>query len=708
MSKSTVDDARARHLLQVPSGSEATEDEVLRKLLGGVPDGELLDFAAGAGGSLRLLTEFALGLVEEELVEECDGVVRLVERRIPRRVALFVRRRLDELSLDCRHFLKIAAVLGRSFLLEDVSRMLDRSSAGLLSVLDEAIDSGFVVASEHRLAFPSGFLLHGITESIPAPARGALRREAAGRRGGDTGSRELWGPGQGEVPQPPSGPSRVPRSDTADGAAEPFSRAHGLVVLGRAEAGVRLAESILADPGISSAARLDAEASMILGYSVLDMDRAEEHAERVLRERRGGQGDVASLMAMASLSNVRWRAGELAEGLSLGRIAARYSDDIDPLWRVHFQLALAGKLANLREFDKAEKLIGESEAGLQALPVPVWRAGPAAVRARMLLQAGRFGEARVQAELVTGATGADAVPTLLPVTHCVLAAVSLYVGDVSTAVEHMQRAERELGADRTVVYSPQYAWTDVRVAVKREGPRAAVELFAGKYSHLPTLRSLYIEDPAAAPFLVRLARDVGDSELKRSVLETVDGLAEDNPGISVVVLGAVHANALANGDAAGLSRVVAQSPDPISVALATEELARLYGARVPHQRRSPASPPSAPTGSRPGEAPHAAGPAEALSPAAPPNSMCWAGLSDMERRISYLVSTGMTNRQIAKRVHLSAHTVNYHLRKIYRKLDINTRVELARGAATYASSAAIYSVEDEGISGAENAGGGAL
>lgn len=90
------------------------------------------------------------------------------------------------------------------------------------------------------------------------------------------------------------------------------------------------------------------------------------------------------------------------------------------------------------------------------------------------------------------------------------------------------------------------------------------------------------------------------------------------------------------------------------------------------------------------------------------NVTCWSGLSDMERRIAYLVSVGMTNRQIAKRVHLSAHTVNYHLRKIYRKLGINTRVELARGAATYSSRAAIYSIEDEGHSGAGRAGGDAL
>ncbi len=56
--------------------------------------------------------------------------------------------------------------------------MLDRSSASLLSSLDEAIASNFVVADDLQLVFQSDFLWRGILESIPAPARGALQREA--------------------------------------------------------------------------------------------------------------------------------------------------------------------------------------------------------------------------------------------------------------------------------------------------------------------------------------------------------------------------------------------------------------------------------------------------------------------------------------------------------------------------------------------------
>ncbi|MFF2407482.1 hypothetical protein [Streptomyces sp. NPDC058092] len=127
-----------RRLVPGPLNEYATDEQVLRDILGGDPDHELLDFAAGAGGSHRLLAEFSLGLVEEGLVKEHNGTVQLAEPRIPRRVLAFVKRRLGDLSTNCQHFLKVAAVLGRSFMLEDVARMLDRLGFYLATGQDAA------------------------------------------------------------------------------------------------------------------------------------------------------------------------------------------------------------------------------------------------------------------------------------------------------------------------------------------------------------------------------------------------------------------------------------------------------------------------------------------------------------------------------------------------------------------------------------------
>lgn len=56
----------------------------------------------------------------------------------------------------------------------------------------------------------------------------------------------------------------------------------------------------------------------------------------------------------------------------------------------------------------------------------------------------------------------------------------------------------------------------------------------------------------------------------------------------------------------------------------------------------------------------------------------WASFSGVEQAIARLVAEGMTNRQIATRVRLSPHTVNYHLRVLFRKLGISSRAELVR------------------------------
>ncbi len=42
-----------------------------------------------------------------------------------------------------------------------------------------------------------------------------------------------------------------------------------------------------------------------------------------------------------------------------------------------------------------------------------------------------------------------------------------------------------------------------------------------------------------------------------------------------------------------------------------------------------------------------------------------------------LVRQALTDQQIANRLGISPHTVNYHLRQIYRKLAIHSRVSLA-------------------------------
>jgi DNA-binding CsgD family transcriptional regulator len=69
-----------------------------------------------------------------------------------------------------------------------------------------------------------------------------------------------------------------------------------------------------------------------------------------------------------------------------------------------------------------------------------------------------------------------------------------------------------------------------------------------------------------------------------------------------------------------------------------------------------------------------------LPPEAPAagNPTAWARLTDSERGVAELVASGFTNREAAVKLFISPHTVDYHLRHIFRKLDIDSRIQLAR------------------------------
>jgi two-component system response regulator DesR len=58
------------------------------------------------------------------------------------------------------------------------------------------------------------------------------------------------------------------------------------------------------------------------------------------------------------------------------------------------------------------------------------------------------------------------------------------------------------------------------------------------------------------------------------------------------------------------------------------------------------------------------------------------GLSERERQVLALVSTGATNREIAARLNISPHTVKEYVSTLFRKLEVRNRIEAVKRAET--------------------------
>ncbi|MCE6996398.1 helix-turn-helix transcriptional regulator [Saccharothrix sp. S26] len=56
----------------------------------------------------------------------------------------------------------------------------------------------------------------------------------------------------------------------------------------------------------------------------------------------------------------------------------------------------------------------------------------------------------------------------------------------------------------------------------------------------------------------------------------------------------------------------------------------------------------------------------------------WTSLTPAEARVATLVVQGLTNRAVARRLAISPHTVDTHLRRVFGKLRVRSRVELTR------------------------------
>ncbi|MDT3396935.1 AAA family ATPase [Streptomyces sp. B1866] len=75
------------------------------------------------------------------------------------------------------------------------------------------------------------------------------------------------------------------------------------------------------------------------------------------------------------------------------------------------------------------------------------------------------------------------------------------------------------------------------------------------------------------------------------------------------------------------------------------------------------------------------GPRKAKAAPLPPDPVQEVQLSEAERRVAVRAAQGMSNRQISRSLHITISTVEQHLTRVYRKLDVSRRADLALALA---------------------------
>ncbi|RKT55156.1 helix-turn-helix transcriptional regulator [Saccharothrix australiensis] len=616
---------------------------------GAPPSPELVAVLDQAGGVPRWVTELVGGLAAEQAVAVAGGVARLVSGRVPRRVHEAVHLRLKDLSPDAWQVLRLGAMLGRRGTLRDLAGLIGARTASLAARLHEVLAGGVLDLDGDRLAFRHELVRRVVADSIPPAVRHAVGREIARIRGTASGD---------AAPRPTE--VRAPRGAVAVGSlagsgklleavelasemlAQPMPpmstaklrglSAHLLLWRGEPAAAVAAAEQALAVCGTgNSTAEAVTGVRLVARWHRGDRGALTE-AEEVLAS--GGQPDATDVVvANGVLADARWRAGRLAEGLRLSQAAA-----VDhPWWGAWQRLELVSRLGQVGRFEEADAVLREVAPQLDQLGLGANCGRPPIERARLLVGLGRFREAAEAAR--AGLSDAKRTGSPMMVRHglAVLARAAWHEGDLATAVQHVDRAN---AVARRVAVLPSVAcdWMDLRLTAEVHGARAAVQAAETRLAGLVTGTALFVEEPGAAVALIGWARRAGSRELADSALATVEGLAARNPGFG-------------------------------TVAAAAAEARRRHRAGHEHLlRRVPAT----------GRPEKDAGEVYAGKDAGKGDSGQWDRLTDRQRHIAHLAGKGMTNQQIANRVLLSPHTVNYHLRSLYRKLGISSRVELAQ------------------------------
>ncbi|MFI2642335.1 AAA family ATPase [Streptomyces sp. NPDC018610] len=697
--------------------------------LGPAVDERVRDLLDGAGGNPFLAVEMLAGL----------RAVGASGTPVHPRLVVGVRARLNSLRPATLRFLRMGAVLGRRFGFPEVAALCGRTPTELVAPLEEAVRAGLLEDDGDRLVFRHDLLRQAVYVDIPPSARKALHREAAGhllaagRRPIDAVPHILKGAQVGDEEAvlllrraaddilpvtpglaadlmtramelvPPGRPSgfavgeqaitvltRAGRNRQAlsvgDGllAQRPAPKAYGRLqaALGGTLWNMDLADELRrrtetalavggADPEV--AARLAALRALALSRGE-DLTAARVAGESALRAAVAIGDREAHVLALSALGESALNAGRNAAALE--RFAALSA--VDPAFLPEEIVACQ----HLDDFRAGERLLlrAADNAASPRQPMLLW------AQAQQHLGLGRLDDAEAGFATMERLEEDVQVPVQQVNSRVIRSRIALLRGEREAARQHLTAARERLAVKPNPGNTAAVRFLEAVHAEADGDPALAVERIRQVQREGMFMRWRLLRDWVDAA--VRMALRGGDQDLAEDLAEQAAAHAGRNPAVPTAAGVAAHALGLARDDVALLERAVAllgPSPRPLVRAAAGADLGRALLAAGRGPRAVTALTEAHALFEESGA--HAAaahvrhdldraGAGGRGAPATRP-VQGWAALTVSERKVARLVAEGHTNRSAAGVLFVSPHTVNTHLTSVFRKLSVNSRVQLA-------------------------------
>lgn len=728
-------------LLRVPPLSAAQIHLLASGVLDAAADEDLGAYLGRTGGNPLYLIELVGALTDDKAIAVSSGRSRLTQPGVPPSLRLTLLRRLSMLPPATVDLLRTASLLGGAFSLAELAAIRGEEATAIVADLRAAMSAGFIEERAERIAFRHDLIHEALYGDFPVDVRRALHREAAralaarghsavavagqfsaGAEHGDaeaitwmlkaaddTGAHsvatavELWqraldlgvqsddrtrtvanlllglvftGRVDEAIDRGRAFVHHESDSQTVAAARYMLAMAHG--ARGEfAEKYDTLAAIPVADmPGarLASIQTHQAEAAIMAGDGAV----AARHARVALELAEQTNVGSAIFEARLALAASTLAGGDVAGAWALAvRARAVHPTFVDAGFGHPVTWLIEGKvLRHLDRSDEAEHVLRSGLAGSRERGVIAHAPMYHAELATLLYTVGRWDDALTEAETGMDLVDETGVRDFVGTCVGVRARISLHRqlnDDADALIETLGRPSSDARIDGELV-----AWVAAELCADDDGQlRKQLECWDARASvrGLGAWRML-------GPDLVRLAVRSGQSAIGKRVADEIDqlvALAPDVPGARVAGLRARlllgGADSASTGELIGAARSL---PSPLERAAAYEDAATIEslheaveiwtrlgatrdGARVDAALRK--------LGVRRGRRGPRGRPATG-----------WDSLTTSEQQVVRHVAGGLSNKEIATLLFISPRTVETHLRHVYAKLGVRSRVELATTA----------------------------